>query len=83
MKEAIAYEREELLDMHVRVIPVMERHAYVRPAPRYTAKEIKALRERASLSQALFAKALSLNAETVRAWEQGKRSPQRCSAPTA
>jgi putative transcriptional regulator len=37
--------------------------------------EIKALRERLSMTQEQFAEALGLNPGTLRNWEQGIRSP--------
>lgn len=63
-----------------------------RPAPTFTARssaavearamtreEIAAIRSRLGLSQPLFAQALNVSAETVRAWEQGKRLPDGAS----
>jgi putative transcriptional regulator len=49
--------------------------AKVRPAPRVTGGAIARLRTRLKLSQPVFAQALNVSAETVRAWEQEKRTP--------
>ena len=43
--------------------------------PRYVAKRIREIRDEMALSQPVFAAALNVSAETVRAWEQGKREP--------
>lgn len=45
------------------------------PAPTYTSTRIARIRSRLHLSQAVFAMALNVSPETVRAWEQGKREP--------
>jgi putative transcriptional regulator len=45
------------------------------PAPTYTSARIARLRDRLRLSQSVFAMALNVSAETIRAWEQGKREP--------
>jgi putative transcriptional regulator len=43
--------------------------------PSYDAARIREIRDRMELSQALFAAALNVSPETIRAWEQGKREP--------
>lgn len=73
LKQAVAYEKGEVKGL--RTVQLTTREATADPAPLYTPDEIKALREKSLVSQALFAKALNLNAETVKAWEQGKRTP--------
>jgi len=47
----------------------------VEAPPRYVAERIKKIRGDMALSQPIFAAALNVSAETVRAWEQGKREP--------
>lgn len=42
----------------------------------YTAPDIKAIRAKTGLSQAMFAKAIGLEKRTLQDWEQGKRIPQ-------
>ncbi len=59
-------------------------HTYVRTAadgnvpaaPAYSYRRVAKLRARMRLSQPLFAQALNVSPETVRAWEQGKRRPE-------
>ena len=51
------------------------RVAEASPAPTYTSARIARIRGALRLSQAVFAMALNVSAETVRAWEQGKREP--------
>ncbi|MHB0963386.1 MAG: helix-turn-helix domain-containing protein [Gemmatimonadaceae bacterium] len=51
------------------------RDSTVAAAPEYPNLRVSKLRARLKLSQPLFAQALNVSAETVRAWEQGKRRP--------
>ena len=51
------------------------RESAVAAAPNYSEDRVSRLRGRLKLSQPLFAQALNVSAETVRAWEQGKRHP--------
>jgi putative transcriptional regulator len=44
-------------------------------APKVSAKELSALRERMNLSRALFAKYLRTNVRTLENWEQGRARP--------
>lgn len=48
--------------------------------PELTRESIAELRSRLGLSQPVFAQALNVSAETVRAWEQGKRLPDGAAA---
>lgn len=49
----------------------------VAPVPHpYRPGDVKRLRERLGVSQAVLAGFLGVNVNTVRAWEQGKRPPQ-------
>ncbi|HEX9690595.1 MAG TPA: helix-turn-helix domain-containing protein [Gemmatimonadales bacterium] len=75
LREAIAYERGELPDVRVTRVPLTARSARVRPAPRYRGARIARLRSRLKLSQPVFAQALNVSPETIRAWEQEKRVP--------
>ncbi|HXC25786.1 MAG TPA: helix-turn-helix domain-containing protein, partial [Gemmatimonadaceae bacterium] len=54
---------------------VTARQATAATAPDYPPARIKKLRQTVHLSQPVFAKALNVDADTVRAWEQGKRTP--------
>jgi putative transcriptional regulator len=47
----------------------------VEPPPRYVSERIKEIRDDMALSQSVFAAALNVSPDTVRAWEQGKRHP--------
>ena len=47
----------------------------VDPPRRYRSERIKRIRGRMELSQSVFAAALNVSPETVKAWEQGKREP--------
>lgn len=46
---------------------------------RYDAAHIKAIRERAHVSQAVFAAYLNTSPSTVKSWEQGGKSPKGAS----
>lgn len=48
----------------------------VEAPPKYVAKRIRKIRDEMALSQPVFAAALNVSPETVRAWEQGKREPE-------
>ena len=75
LEEALAFERGELEGVRLRRVPITARSAAAKPAPRYDEKRVAALRARLKLSQPVFAGALNVSPETVRAWEQGKRRP--------
>jgi putative transcriptional regulator len=49
--------------------------AEVDPPPQYSADKIKKIRGQMDVSQPVFAAALNVSPETIRAWEQGKREP--------
>jgi putative transcriptional regulator len=52
-----------------------------RPAPKWTKKKIKKLRvEVFQMSQPIFASLLNVKPATVRAWEQGQRTPDGAAA---
>lgn len=45
------------------------------PTIKITSEDIKAIRKKTKLSQAVFAKLLNVSSSSVRQWEQGKRTP--------
>ena len=47
----------------------------VRPVKEYTASEIKNIRLKAGISQAIFAKCFGVSKKTVEAWEEGVNVP--------
>ena len=49
--------------------------AEVEPPPQYGAGRIREIRDHMELSQPVFAAALNVSPDTIRAWEQGKREP--------
>lgn len=71
--EAVAIERGE--KEAARVTRYTAAEARVEAPPRYVPKRIREIRDRMALSQPVFAAALNVSPETVRAWEQGKREP--------
>jgi putative transcriptional regulator len=76
LKEAIAYERGELTNVRVVTVErVTARKAHVERPPWYAPFLIREIRDKLSVSQAIFAEMLGVSASSVRAWEQGKREP--------
>jgi putative transcriptional regulator len=61
--------------VRVHRVPRTARESDVPPAPPYSHRRVSKLRARLALSQPIFAAALNVSPETVRAWEQGKRHP--------
>jgi putative transcriptional regulator len=75
LTEAVAFERGELSGLRVTKRAVTARMATATPAPDYAPERVKRLRKTVKLSQPVFAQALNVDADTVRAWEQGRRTP--------
>ena len=75
MKEAVAFEYGKLPGALVGQVTLTARVAEASPAPTYSSVRIARIRSSLRLSQSVFAMALNVSAETVRAWEQGKREP--------
>jgi DNA-binding transcriptional regulator YiaG len=55
--------------------PQTARRVVVERPPQYDAAKIRAIRERANVSQSVFAAALNVSPSTVQSWEQGARRP--------
>ncbi|MEZ4425422.1 MAG: helix-turn-helix domain-containing protein [Gemmatimonadota bacterium] len=72
-REAARIERGEAEPGRVTRYTVAE--AEVEPPPQYGADRIREIRDQMEVSQSLFAAALNVSPETIRAWEQGKREP--------
>lgn len=74
LKEAAAMERGELAGKEIS-------RRLSRPAPKWTKQAIKKLREEVfQMSQPVFASLLNVKPATVRAWEQGQRTPDGAAA---
>lgn len=72
-REAVEIERGER--EAARITRYTAAEAEVEPPPQYLSERIKEIRENMGLSQPVFAAALNVSTETVRAWEQRKREP--------
>jgi len=72
LEQAIAYERGEGPG---RVVVLDARDAVVNMPPTYDAGRVREVRRRLALSQQVFADALNVSSDTVKAWEQGTRTP--------
>ena len=74
LKQAVEMEKGEIAGRE-RVVTLS------RPAPKWTKKEIQQLRiEVFHMSQPVFASLLNVKAATIRAWEQGQRTPDGAAA---
>ncbi len=78
-REGLAIKRGEAKAARETRYQVTARVAGVRPPPRYDAAAVKKIRSRMEVSQQVFAEALNVSRDTVRAWEQGKREPDGAS----
>ncbi len=75
LKEAIAFENGDRRGSVVHRVMLTSRMVSASPAPRHGARQVKTIRSKLGLSQAVFGAALNVSPETVRAWEQGKKRP--------
>lgn len=75
LNEAIAIERGQVRATAITRRVVTAREARAAAAPAYSAGEVRDIRYKLALSQPVFAQALNVSPETVRAWEQGKKQP--------
>lgn len=74
LKEAVAIEKGERQPAGIRTV-ITARTSSATPAPVYGAADVKKIRSKVKLSQAVFAATLNVSAATVRAWEQGQKQP--------
>ena len=72
-REAVRIERGEAEP--ARITRYTAAGTEVEPPPQYVPDRIREIRDHMALSQPVFAAALNVSPETVRAWEQGKREP--------
>jgi DNA-binding transcriptional regulator YiaG len=79
LEDAVAFERGEATGATFKAAPISARKAMITPAPEFSPVEIVSIRRTLGLSQALFAQALNISAETEKAWEQGKAPPSGAS----
>jgi putative transcriptional regulator len=66
LEDSIAYSKGEL---SLNTVEVPD------PPPEMTAGQIRVIRNRLRMSQAVFAATINVSARTVQSWEQGKRRP--------
>lgn len=75
LREAVAVRRGKQEPARRVRRPMTAREAVVLPPPQYEGPKIQVIREKLGLSQNVFAQVLNASAETIKAWEQGKRQP--------
>lgn len=77
LQQAIAYERGENVEVRVTTVEVTARRkARLEGPPWFPPHTVREIRQKLSVSQAIFAQMMGVSASTVRAWEQGKREPE-------
>ena len=74
LEEAVAYKRGELA-LRTRVVERTAREARVDAPPSYDSARVRAVRDKLGMSQPVFAAALNVSPQTVKAWERGARVP--------
>ena len=72
LEEAIACEKGEG--------PTKVREYHIKPLREYSREEIKAIRNKAGMSQRVFAAYMGVSVKTVEAWECGTRKPSGSAA---
>lgn len=72
LEQAIEYEKGNLKTKKTKLS--------ICPVPVFSAEDIKTIRRRTGLSQALFAKYMGVSVKTVEAWEAGRNHPDGASA---
>ena len=75
LQEAVAVRRGKQEPARRVQRPMTARDAVVQPPRQYQGPETQRIREQLGLSQSVFARVLNASAETIKAWEQGKRQP--------
>lgn len=75
LKQAVAFEQGDRAGSRVYRVKLTARAVCAPAAPAYGAHQVKQIRTKLGLSQAVFGMALNVSTETVRAWEQGKNQP--------
>ncbi len=75
LEEAVAFVRGEQTGARVHRVPITARRAMASPPPTLERSQIIDLRTKLGVSQTVFANALNVSPETVRAWEQGRNTP--------
>ena len=74
LEEALAF-AQGTGTARTRLVERTVRRARVAPPPAYDAARVRRVRDRLALSQPVFAAALNVSPQTVKAWEQGARLP--------
>ena len=74
-RDATTKQRAQADPYRGRRLPLTSRLATVEEVPDFDKDRISSIRTSLNLSQPLFAAALNVSSETIKAWEQGKRVP--------
>ena len=76
LEEAVAVEEGRARPARVRRLALTVREVRIAPPPRYDAERIVGIRRKLDMSQPVFASMLNVSSGTVKAWEQGVRTPE-------
>jgi len=76
LKEAVSVAKGQAKPARVTRGRLTAANVDVAPPPRYKSKKIAAVRSSLGVSQPVFASMLNVSSNTVRAWEQGDRTPE-------
>jgi putative transcriptional regulator len=71
LNEALEYQQEKLKARKMKVT--------IKPTEHFNTEEIKNIRKRTGLSQAVFAGSLGVSPKTIEAWENGRNKPEGAS----
>jgi putative transcriptional regulator len=77
--ESILQGLTEAADYQHGKIPVRKTKLTIKPVDAFNNNDIKRIRQRTGLSQAMFAGSLGVSPKTVEAWENGRNKPEGAS----
>ncbi|MFA5447168.1 MAG: helix-turn-helix domain-containing protein [Sphaerochaeta sp.] len=67
LDEAVKYQEGKISARRTRIM--------IRPVESFTSDEIKQIRQKAGVSQVIFAAILGVSKKTIEAWERGRNTP--------
>jgi putative transcriptional regulator len=77
--ESIMQGLTEAVDYQHGEIPARKTKLTIKPVDAFNNNDIKRIRQRTGLSQAMFAGSLGVSPKTVEAWENGRNKPEGAS----
>jgi putative transcriptional regulator len=80
VSESIASGLQEMLDHTQGKIELRTHYVAAKPPKKYTADEIKGIRNSLNMSQGFFAEIIGVSKKTVESWEYGRGKPSGAAA---